>query len=511
MGSSLVITLLSIFIALYFTLTNSRDAMAAKIQSVAYVLADSVKQALIEHDNSVQQRVDTVATLVQADQITLFDEQGNIFSSYNPKKLPAPQAIKKEHFIMDNDRVKFFLPVTADQKMIGSLYIQADLLDYKKDLLMRSLYLLLLFMALLLVAYIFSKKMQKLLSEPILSLAKTAAFIRDEQNFGIRVSTSQLSEEIVVLYETFNEMLSKMEQRELQREVAEEEARKYQTHLEVLAEDLEERVSKRTQDLQESMKTLQEAQIQLVESEKMAALGNLVGGVAHEVNTPLGNAITSLSILTDTAKRLQEQLEEDRLKRSDLEKSLKLLSDTSIMIYSNVHRAADLIRSFKKISIDQISEERRIFKLKRYSYEIFTTFKAALKRSNVVWEIEMEHEASIYGYPGIYGQILANLIQNSLVHAFEGVDEKKIILKIEVVDDIVSLSFKDNGVGIAPEIIDMVFEPFVTTKRNQGGSGLGLNIVYNLVTQKLHGTLKVISKPDEGSEFLIRFNTKDEI
>jgi signal transduction histidine kinase len=499
MGTSLLITLVSMIVSIFFTLANSQDALAGKLKSVSYMLAESSKQALhFKNPQMLSETLHKVASIAKANQITIFDIKGDVFTYYNPEELTLPHAHKDEKFIMDSQYIEFYMMIMDKNRSIGSLHMKADLSNYKDDIFQRTLYIGLLFLGLLIFVYIFAKKMQKFLSEPIYSLAKAAALIRDEQNFGIRVSTSQQSEEIVLLYETFNEMLSKMERREIQRDVAEEEARKYQAHLELLAEDLEERVSKRTQHLQE-------AQRQLVESEKMAALGNLVGGVAHEVNTPLGNAITSLSVLTDTTKKLQSALDQDNLKRSELVKGLTLLEESSRMIFSSVHRAANLIRSFKQISIDQINDERREFDLRSYSQEVFTTFRGSLKQANVSWEIIIDEDKRVDSYPGIYAQILSNLIQNSLLHAFEGISDPKICLEINVEDAIVSLAFKDNGVGIAPEIRDMIFEPFVTTKRNQGGSGLGLNIVYNLVTQKLGGTMKVDSQVGQGSLFTITF------
>jgi C4-dicarboxylate-specific signal transduction histidine kinase len=510
MGTSVVITLTATLISILFSIENGERAFEDKIKSITYMLAESSTSAL---DFNAPEILDdtllTVAGIAKLDHIVIYNHNGELFTEHNPQKLALPLLNGHEHLHMEYESVEFHSPVVYEERIIGTVYIRADLSNFRNAMFDKVTLLGLFFLLLLVVVFFISKKMQKVLSQPILSLAKSAQSIKNEHNFSIRVNTTQKSEEIVILYDAFNDMLSKMQEREQERDIAEEQTRLYQEHLETLTQELEERVELRTSDLQESMKELEATQDQLVESEKMASLGTLVGGVAHEVNTPLGNAITVLSVLHETASELQESLETNQLKKSVLVEKLSLLEDSAGIIETNVKRAADLIKSFKKISIDQISDDERVFEIAAYSNEIFVTFKSVLKKQNVGFNISMYADKKVKSYPGIYAQIISNLIQNTLMHAFEGVSEPHISLSIEVIEQEVTLLFRDNGRGIDQSVMSTIFEPFVTTKRNQGGSGLGLNIVYNLVTQKLHGTIKVSNHPEGGAEFKIQFKVEE--
>ncbi|MBA4368010.1 MAG: hypothetical protein C0403_10295 [Desulfobacterium sp.] len=251
---------------------------------------------------------------------------------------------------------------------------------------------------------------------------------------------------------------------------------------------------------EEELKTTQE---HLMESKKMAALGELVAGVAHEINTPIGIGVTGMSTLEDRTKAIVELYEQDDLSKEEFEQYLKTVTDASHAVLSNLHRAADLVRTFKQVAVDQSSEEHRKFKFKEYLNDILTSMQPKLKKTNHQITVNCPEDLELVSYPGAFSRIITNLIFNSLVHGFEGIEKGKIVFDISVNQDYFIIQYSDNGRGISPDVLEKIFDPFFTTKRGQGGTGLGMHIVYNLVSQTLNGKIKCSSTPGNGSQFLI--------
>ncbi len=280
------------------------------------------------------------------------------------------------------------------------------------------------------------------------------------------------------------------------RKKAEEEIRK-------LNEQLEARVRERTAELEQSIRTLKDAQKQLVESEKMASLGGLVAGVAHEVNTPVGVAVTAASFLNEKTVEIGAQLDNELPSRSTLEKYFKTSIDCTTLILANLQRAADLVRSFKQVAVDQSAEERRRFNVKQYMDEILMSMHPKFKRTQHTVVINCPEEVEIDSYPGAFAQIVTNLMMNSLIHGFDGIEKGEI--RMDVTSDVrgIHFAYRDNGRGMSPEVRAQIFEPFFTTRRSQGGTGLGMHVVYNLVTQTLGGVINCTSRIKEGTTFTI--------
>ena len=296
------------------------------------------------------------------------------------------------------------------------------------------------------------------------------------------------------------------------RKKAEESLRKNELELRRFNEELETRVKKRTialekanKELLETLNKLKQTQSQLVESEKMAALGSLVAGVAHEINTPIGIGVTAASHLNSQIDSLKQCYEDGTLKRSQLEELFSIITEGAGLILSNLERAIHLIQSFKQIAVDQSSGEHRCFNLKIYIGEILSSLQHKLKRVKHKIIVKCPENLELESYPSAFYQIFTNLIINSLLHGFKEKKDGIIEIDIRKNNNKISIVFSDNGDGIPPENLKHIFEPFFTTRRNMGGSGLGLNIAYNQVTQTLKGTIKCESKEGEGTRFLIDF------
>ncbi len=275
-------------------------------------------------------------------------------------------------------------------------------------------------------------------------------------------------------------------------------------------EGLELRVRERTSqleaanaELKSTLEQLTRAHKQLVESEKMASLGGLVAGVAHEINTPVGIGVTAASHLEAKTQEILGEYRAGGLKRARLEEYLSVCDESTHMILSNLKRAAELIRSFKQVAVDRSTEERRSFKLHGYLDEVLLSLRPHLKKTEHKVEISCDPELTMDSYPGALSQIITNLVMNSLMHAFDPGEAGRIGISAELTEGQVRLIYVDNGKGIAPEHLDKIFEPFYTTRRGRGGTGLGLHILYNLVTQQLHGTVRCESAPGQGTTFTL--------
>lgn len=277
------------------------------------------------------------------------------------------------------------------------------------------------------------------------------------------------------------------------------------------AEQLERLVDRRTAELSQAkdraelaLRQLQSAQDELVAREKMASLGQLVAGVAHEINTPVGVALTAASYLSERADVLARNLKTGQLQRSELSAFIEQAQEASMMIDHNLTRASDLVRSFKQVSVDRSSDDRRRFDLGDCLRAVARSLELTWKRRPVKLELECDVRIEMDSFPGALGQVITNLIQNALLHAFAG--ERAGTMRLSAEPDggeRVRIVFEDDGHGIGAAELARVFEPFFTTRRNQGGSGLGLNIVYNLVTEKLGGRIEAKGEPGTGMRFVL--------
>ena len=255
--------------------------------------------------------------------------------------------------------------------------------------------------------------------------------------------------------------------------------------------------------LEESLDKLPRTQKEMLHSAKMAALGDLVAGVAHEVNTPIGVCVTASSFLAERTRQLRELYEKGEMKRSDLEKYLALAEESSVSVLTNLERAAELVQSFKKVAADQSSEEKRSFEFRSYLEQILVSLRPQFKRTPHTVSVDCPADLYMDSYPGALMQIMTNLVMNSLIHGFADGRPGEICIKAEPVGDDVVLSYRDNGLGMDKEQKERIFDPFYTTKRGSGGTGLGMNIVYNLVTQTLKGSILLETAPGQGAVFLL--------
>ncbi|MEA3354743.1 MAG: ATP-binding protein [Campylobacterota bacterium] len=256
--------------------------------------------------------------------------------------------------------------------------------------------------------------------------------------------------------------------------------------------------------LRAKYKELQDTQEQLVESEKMASLGGMVAGVAHEINTPIGMALTGITSLEDETKHLKKLYDSEEMSEEDFEDFVKHSLELNRSINININKAATLVKSFKQVAVDQTGAQDRKFNFAQYVDEILQSLNSQLKKTKLNVELDIDDELEVYSNPGAFSQIISNFIMNSIIHGFGNSKEGTIQIKAVQDGEDFILDYKDNGKGVDAKTLSKIYDPFYTTNRSNGGSGLGMNIVFNLVTQKLHGKIVLNSEPNNGIHFTIR-------
>ena len=335
-----------------------------------------------------------------------------------------------------------------------------------------------------------------------LNLMTQATQAMSQGDMGLKVEVHGFKE-LSQLAVCFNEMAASLKhaQDALNQQV---DARTHELKMEILLrKNNEVALAESYKDLNYTTHNLQVAQDQLIESEKMASLGSLVAGIAHEINTPLGIAVTSTSLFKDSLTGLLKSHRDNTLTVNIFKDGLEDLGNILALIDSNLSRTVTLVRNFKQVAVDQTN----IHKSKFYLYDLVESLLSSLNPETKKYPVEIQNrvakEVIMDSYSGDFYQLLTNLILNAMIHGFEGKPSGILTLNAAMIDHELTLSVKDNGNGIASECIPQLFEPFYTTKRGKGGSGLGLSIVHNIVKQKLHGHIRAVSQEGVGTEFII--------
>ncbi len=263
-------------------------------------------------------------------------------------------------------------------------------------------------------------------------------------------------------------------------------------------------LQERTRQLSQSLDDLRAAQGSLVQTEKLAALGRLVAGVAHEINTPVGTSLTVASAFIHKADRFEADVAGGDVRRSSLTEFMAASREAASQIMINLGHAVDLIQSFKQVATDRNVSDRRGFDLGQVTEQVVKGLRFGLRSHNLKVSVECEPNLAMNSYPGPYGQVLTNLVINSAVHAFpDGARGSVHIAAQASGKDNVEVLFSDDGCGMSPEVRRQVFDPFFTTRRDQGSTGLGLHIVHNIVTNRLGGRIQLETRPGAGTKIRI--------
>lgn len=402
--------------------------------------------------------------------IILWDEQGNVFwglerlSDGNIKQFN----VKSQERPLSKGDKTVFVELKKEGYRLGILEIGFSyatvFAKLKDDMFFTFLGIVGITLIELLVLLFY---LRRIVIKPILYISTIVNSFR-EKHFDVRITRIEnRADEIGILSRTFNEMAELIEQ--------------YSSELESI-------VKERT--------------ARLIEAEKLAVLGSLTAGVAHEVNTPVGVSLTAATHLMERLETIQKLSNESKLTRSDFERFLNDAGETIGILITNLHRASDFVQSFKQIAVDQNKDDLRTINVREYIGEIIFSLRPKLKKTPHTINLEVPADLFWTGYPGMLSQIITNLLINALIHAYPDGQAGEISIRAYVQNNKLILQFADDGCGIPEEDVKKIFEPFYTTKRDSGGSGLGLYIINNIVS-RLGGSISVTSKIKSGTTFTI--------
>jgi len=429
------------------------------------------------------------------------------FASYGTNLEGLGETSLTSHELLIQRKSDYILalnPIRDGDMMIGYLQLRVSLAGVNESVKETLLYMLAAGIGAVVVALYLANLARISIIRPVGNLSDLAKKIAATQNYSIRAEPGN-ADEIGALIESFNTMLDVIQAYDSDRKQREKEIIE-------LNQTLERKVQERTNELQKNMlelaktvQTLKDTQAKLVEQEKMASLGGLVAGVAHEINTPIGVAITASSHLEQCIGNLRNSFSDGSLTKRIFSEMVDEQKETVSMVLKNLERAAKLVRSFKLVAVDQANEDKRDFNLKEYAGSVLESLTPQLKRSTHKVHTDIPDGIVIVSFPGAISQILTNLVMNSLMHGFDAMENGRIDINIREQKGVIHLDYFDNGKGIPNEIKHILFEPFVTTARSKGGSGLGTHILYNLVTQVLNGSVRLLEDVQQGVHFHIEF------
>ena len=405
----------------------------------------------------------------------------------------------------DNQVIEIIRPINIEEQTLGYVYVRMSSESFFSYISGTRLVQVATIVLIIIAAFLVALKYGQMLANPIQDTNLMLQKVARSRDYSLRFSASNVREYDHML-DSINILLSRVEEYISKQQQAERE-------LQTLNSRLEEEVNQRTvalksanNELIQTLEKLHQFQRQIVENEKMASLGDMVAGVAHEVNTPIGLGITASTMMLDRLAVIDQQFKDKTLKASAMERFINESRENLNIIYRNLDRAAQLISSFKQVAVDQTSEEAREVNVKQLIEETLMSMRPRLKKVTHTINIDCSETLNVMCKAGPLNQILINLIMNSLIHAFETVENGKIDVIARLTDDQkLKIIYKDNGSGIPTSIKKRIFDPFVTTKRGQGGSGLGMHLVFNLVTQALNGNIKLESEEGNGVEFTLTF------
>ena len=396
-------------------------------------------------------------------------------------------------------------PILLDNSVIGYVYLRGSTNEIRLFMWRSIGVAVLVFLVTLIACWIATIRLRRGITQPLEHIVDIASQIARDKNYTLRIPDSRV-DEFNDLGQSLNIMLDRVQHQIERQRRAEQEASQ-------LNAELEQQVTQRTKALRESnqellatLEQLHQYQGQLVESEKMASLGDMVAGIAHEVNTPIGLSVTASTLLQDKLAVMQEKFNEKRISTNEFARFLGDCDENLAIIYRNVNRAAELITSFKQVAVDQSSEVDRTIEIHSFMRDVLTSVKPRrLDIEKFPIQVHAADNLEVMTKPGPLNQILINLIVNSMVHGFDGKTSGHIEINFELIDNDLEITYRDDGNGVPFDIRKKIFDPFVTTKRGAGGSGLGLHLAYNLVTQVLGGNIHFFSEEQQGVEFIVRF------
>lgn len=492
---------------------NAKSIISEDMLNIEYSFKNQLANSVWHFDNALIEEVihgilstrSIIGITIQSKDSNLIKNAGIIDIKYrNPKNNSSKVQFKSDLYIHSFDLIS---KSYNNGEKLGIVHIYSDasvIYDIvKNNFALIIINSLIKTLALWLIFLYFS---HKYLTKPFYEIIQTLSNIDFMRIKDIKLSNKFHDQsEFEALETSFNIMLIKLENIYRQIQDANEQNKELNITLEKKVLERTYELEDSNTELEQTIQTLKDTQKQLIQSEKMASLGGLVAGVAHEINTPVGTSLTGMTHIYDKVIEIQKLYNQKNISEEEFSSFLKLTKEISHSVIINLKQTSKLINSFKSIAASNSNDEIIKLDLNAYINGIILSYEDKIKQNNVKILFNCDENLIVTTYPGAIFQIFSNLIMNSLNHAFKQNSGGEII--IDIIENVNSINFiyKDNGIGIKKEILPKIFEPFFTTNREFGGTGLGLNIVYNIITSQLKGDISCESTIGEGVIFKMTF------
>ncbi|MBE0458325.1 ATP-binding protein [Pseudoalteromonas sp. KG3] len=569
LSKKLLTSVLSVYFLLTFVVTcgqviaeyvNTKDYIRDELTTLQKTFSRSLTRAIWELNT--KQTITTTEGLLaipMIEGIIVRDDSGEIISqlgrSLDIRELYSQQLVQEEAIIEDTPSGLFGYTFPLIFEFSGRATQVGDVTLFSSrevvfSRIMISIYFLIgnAMIKTTFLIILFLMAFRKLLTEPLAQLTEQIEDLElnDLEGQHIEIETSEHNE-LKVMEQSFNKLIDKVVQYRKELEQTQKKLMISNEKLDQQNLQLEQEVARKTSNLSQAMMDLQQqkyelekqkltlteeidlrrhteqelltkqtemqryvdelnmAQERLVGSEKMAALGGLVAGITHDINTPVGIGVTATSFLQERLLQIEAAYKDKTLSPKALEEFINDAKQSTNLLTTNLDRASELVASFKQIAVDQASEAVRTINFKEYLGEVIRSLHPKIKHTSHQINLDCPDDLILNLPAGAISQIFTNLIMNSLIHGFDGINNGIIDIAIKDEDDQVIIDFKDNGNGVTEQQLEKLFDPFFTTKRDQGGSGLGTHITFNLVKQTLSGEIEVTSSPGKGLHYHISF------
>ncbi|CAB0151096.1 Sporulation kinase E [Pseudidiomarina piscicola] len=512
--------LMCVFTALILSLTHikqlNQDA-EVRAQEIASVVAEVTSRYLLFDDvEGLNSYLGHFAVTPFLEHLHVYESslvgdqpQLHYYASYNREGL-APIPVQTELLPgfsgvrSHSNYIEVAQPITIEDEQLGFVYLRVSRDSITATTWRTVVTASISTVVAALFTWIVAARVRSRLMRPLDQTVGIIQRISRNRDYSTRLPELNLLE-LQRLGSAFNTMLGRVEQHLERQQRAERQANDLNAELERQVQQRTNALREANAELMNTLEKLHQFQRQMIETEKMSSLGDLIAGVAHEINTPVGLVLTSTSILQDKLEFMQQKFDNNTMSRSDFERFMEASSDNLGLIQRNIERTAELINQFRQLAMDQFAEDPRDIRIYDFCQTAIDTVTAKMPELAAIdIRLECPHDLHISCRSGPLQHVLSQLLQNSIEHGFVERARGQITLTVERIDTHhVKLIYRDNGSGIPEELGRRVFEPFVTQRRRQGSTGLGLHLVYNLVTQALSGSIEVNSKAGRYTEFVI--------
>ncbi|MGX5913291.1 ATP-binding protein [Aliidiomarina sp. Khilg15.8] len=507
------LTVFSIFSAIQYH--ELRALLVERLEQHALLLATNVKQQITHHDDDWHDSY--LEALIDADFVQTVhlyryaedDAELSFFSSYNRAGMSAipsrlDQISQLEEVEIRQYSAEIAVPlVTGNDEQLGYLFVRASISELHRHIQVSMLSAFGLVLITLIITFIATSLLSRYFTRPLNRIITTMQQVARTKDYSLRVKSSELVE-LDMLAHNFNTMLDRVQQYLRQQRKAESYAHQLNSELEQQVQDRTNALRNANQELLDTLEQLHQHQGRQVEAQKMSSLSELVAGISHEVNTPIGLAITSGSMLQEKLAALDARMQSEELTSNELQQFLQTATENATMVNRNLRRAADLVDNFKMLAIEHAGEDPTDVDLQALFEDIIASCLATLNASQHIHSaVHCDFADPVSVKVGVWQQILASLLENSVIHGFAQRDEGHVEISITRHLDRLRVTYKDDGCGVPADILRRIFDPFVTSKRGSGNSGLGMHLIYNLVSHTLDGSIRCHSQPDQGFEVVI--------